>query len=85
MPKPVVLLISKLHGPPSTSVPLSAAEDRDLPRKRYVFDLRQGDLVQNSFIAPSVIWVRSYENVSSVESLSEPRYASTTCQLLRNV
>jgi hypothetical protein len=33
----VFLLISKLDGPPSIIVPPSAAENRELPPKRYVF------------------------------------------------
>ena len=35
MPKVVFLLISKLHGPPSFFAPLSAAQNRKLPLKRY--------------------------------------------------
>jgi hypothetical protein len=33
----VFLLISKLDGPPTTFVPLSTAQSRELPWKRYVF------------------------------------------------
>ncbi len=36
MLKAVFLLISKLDGPPSPFVPLSAAENRQAPSKRYV-------------------------------------------------
>jgi hypothetical protein len=35
-PKLDLLLISKLDGPPSPFVPLSAAENREAPPKRYV-------------------------------------------------
>ncbi len=37
MPIVVFLLISKLDGPPSSFWPLSAAENRELPLKSYVF------------------------------------------------
>jgi len=61
MPKPDVVLISKLDGPPSFTLPLSAAENHEIPLKSYVsiitiqlrhtlHDLRNAWAVQTGFI-----------------------------------
>ena len=50
MSQTVFLLISKLDGPPSTFVPPSAVENRELPSKRYVISKYARKLSSNSRI-----------------------------------